>query len=150
MGDDYHIIGGMVGFIIVVLAIVGSASLEYPEIAGAATAPSGDEWPPSFPVFGEFIPDPGPAPECSIVVLCLNIVGWFFIGVFTWFIDLIFFIAGIIAYVFTLFAGLAAFAVSGLPTQIAWVGAGLAIVFIMIFALIFVRVVISVVAAVVP
>jgi hypothetical protein len=143
MADDYHIIGGMVAFIIVVLAIIGSASLEYPEVAGAATAPSGGQWPPSFPVFGEFTTDPGPAPECIIAVLCLNILGWFLIAAFLWFINVIFYLAAIVGYLIQLFFGLVAFAVSGLPAEIAWIGIGIGILFAIIFILIFIRLIIS-------
>jgi len=142
MPDDYHIIGGMVAFIIVILAIIGSASVEYPEVAGAATAPGG-EWPPRFPVFGELTPDIGPAPGCDTVVLCMNVFAWWLVAGTLFILDIILFLAGVQLYLLQLFFGLFAFAVSGLPVEIAWLGIGIAIVFGIILILIFIRLILS-------
>ena len=133
----------MAAFIVVIIAIVASAAVEYPEIAGSATSEGAIGWPPRFPVFGEFTPDLGPIPECDAVVLCLNIVGYFALAVLGFLVDILFFIGGVIAFIFTLFAGMAAFAVSGFPPQLVWVGTGIAIIFIIVLAIIFIRLVIS-------
>lgn len=150
MAEDYKMIAGMVGFIVVVLAIIGSASVEYPEIAGAATAPVGGQWPPSFPVFGSFTPDLGEFPGCEPAVFCMNTVVYLFVVWIFFIFDIAIFIASVVSFVVQLFAGLAAFSLSGLPTEFVWVGLGFAIIFIIIFSLIFVRFLVEAIGAVVP
>jgi len=140
--SEYRMLAGMAAFIVIVLAIIGSASVEYPEIAGAATSPSGT-WPPDFPEFGEWTPDIGTPPACDAVVLCINVFVFWFSSLVLLILDGILFVAGLMVFIIQLFAGLAAFAIHGLPAELAYIGLAIAVIFVLVLALFIIRLLLS-------
>lgn len=136
--SEYRMVAGMVVFIIIVMATLGSASTEYPETI--PTGPSGT-WPPSVPQFGRWDPTGNRTYSCTDIVSCTAMIAFGIIEVVAFLINVAIYVSEIIILIVNLFVGIFHFAIHGLPSEIAFVGTAIAVAFLFVVSLLIFRII---------
>ena len=138
---DYRFVGGLVAFIVIVMAVLVSASAEYPEVA---PVPPGS-WPPATPTFEVWGGTNATAPGCDAAVFCLNIVAFWLGQIVGVLIGGVIFIAELAWSLVSMFVGFLGFRIPGLPPGLEWVNTLLVVGMLVVLSLFIFRLIRSVI-----